>query len=89
MDEELKDKFLDLIISIPENERILIATQLSKDLMLYFPEESNEILTLISENSDLPAVRYQKNLEKLNKYIYLIDIAIFKTKYYGNTKIFR
>ena len=35
----------------------------------------------------MAAIRYQKNLEKLNKYIYLIDIAIFKTKYYTAYKL--
>lgn len=86
-DKELEEQLLDLLLSISENERIQIAHHIGNDLKAYFPQECEELTTLENYNSDMPVIRYQKNLIKLNKYISLVDIAILKGKYYLAYKV--
>lgn len=78
----LEEALLDILLDISENERIQIVNHIGEDLKQFFPEDCEELCTIDNFNSNMPTVRYQKNLKKLNRYLSLADQAIIKGKYY-------
>lgn len=79
---KFQEQLLDLLIRIPENERTQIVQHIGKDLSKYFPEACEDLCSIELFNNELPAIRYQKNLIKLNRYLTLTDRAILRGKYY-------
>ena len=80
--ESLEEALLDVILSIPENERIQIVRHIGEDLKEFYPNDCEELYMIDNFNSDMPVIRYQKNLKKLNRYLSLTDKAIVGGRYY-------
>jgi hypothetical protein len=80
--DQQEEILLEILISTPENERIQIVRHIGEDLKIHFPDACEELCSIENFNSNMPSVRYQKNLKKLNRYISLTDKAIVKGKYY-------
>ena len=78
----LEEALLEILLDIPENERIHIVNHIGEDLKKYFPEECEDLCSFDNFNSNMPAIRYQKNLKKLNRYLSLADRAMVKGRYY-------
>ena len=74
-------KLIDCILALDKDDRVQLVQHVAFDLQASFPKEVSLLLEKVEPETQLPAIRREKNMEKLNRYLMRIDGAIHPGRY--------
>lgn len=74
-------KLVDCLLALDKEDRICLVQQTATDLSAEFPQKTADLLERVEPETQLPSVRRERNMEKLNRYLMRIDGAIHAGRY--------
>ncbi|MCB0684402.1 MAG: hypothetical protein KDC32_26345 [Saprospiraceae bacterium] len=79
-----RHQLLNLLLDLPENERFEVLEQSAHDLEPHFTRPVHRLLEALEESreeSEMPVIRLENRVDKLNRYLKRIDGAILHGRY--------